>query len=73
MVVVDITMENHLLPLAFALVEGENNNSCSWFLTLVKKEVPGPDRLICMISDCHRGLLNSAKEHFEGYPPLIHR
>jgi hypothetical protein len=30
-------------------------------------------RSICMILDCHRGLLNSAKEHIEGYPPLIHR
>jgi hypothetical protein len=26
-----------------------------------------------MISDHHRGLLNGAKEHLEGYPPLIHR
>jgi hypothetical protein len=24
-----------------------------------------------MISDHHRGLLNSAKDHIEGYPPLI--
>jgi hypothetical protein len=26
-----------------------------------------------MISDCHRGLLNGAKEHLEGYSPIIHR
>jgi hypothetical protein len=25
-----------------------------------------------MISDCHRGLLNGAKDHLEGYPALIH-
>jgi hypothetical protein len=25
-----------------------------------------------MILDCHRGLLNGAKEHLKGYPPLIH-
>jgi hypothetical protein len=42
MVVVVITTENHLLPLAFALVEGENNDSMSWFLTLVRKQVLGP-------------------------------
>ena len=73
MVAVGITAENHLLPLAFALVEGENNDSWSWFLTLVRKEVLGAGRSICMISDRHRGLLNGAKEHLEGYPPIIHR
>jgi hypothetical protein len=73
MVVIGITAENHLLSLAFALVEGENNESWSWFLTLVKKEVLGLGRSICMISDCHCGLLNGAKEHLEGYPPIIHR
>jgi transposase-like protein len=26
-----------------------------------------------MISNHHHGLLNDAKEHLEGYPPLIHR
>jgi hypothetical protein len=56
-----------------SLVEGENNENWSWFLTLVRKEVLGPGRPICMISYCHCGLLNGAKELFEGYPPLIHR
>jgi hypothetical protein len=72
MVVVDMTVKNQFLPLSFTLVEGKNNESCSWFLSLVKKHVLGSDRQVCMISDC-RGLLNNAKEHFEGYPPLIHR
>jgi hypothetical protein len=26
-----------------------------------------------MISDHHRCLLNGAKEHLDGYPPIIHR
>jgi hypothetical protein len=73
MVTVGITAEKHLLSLAYALVKGENNNSWSWFLTLIKKEVLGPGRSICMILDCHCGLLNGAKEHLEGYPPLIHK
>jgi hypothetical protein len=60
------------LPLAFALVEGENNDSWTWFLTLVRKEVLVPGRSICMISDYHRSFLNGAKEHLEGYPPIIH-
>jgi hypothetical protein len=73
MVVVAMTAENQLLPLAFAPVEGENNESWSWFLRLVRKEVLGLDRSICMILDCHRGLLNGAKDPIDGYPPLIHR
>jgi hypothetical protein len=73
MVDVGMTAENQLLPLAFALVEGENNKSWSWFLGLVRKKVLSPDRHVCMISDRHRGLLNDAKEPLEGYPPLIHR
>jgi hypothetical protein len=73
MVVVGLTVENQLLPLAFALVEGENNESWSWFLHLVRKEVVGPGRSICIILDRHRGFLNGAKDYIEGYPPLIHR
>jgi transposase-like protein len=73
MVVVGITAENQLMPLAFALVEGENNESWSWFLRLVRKDILGMDRSICMISDRHRGLLNGVKDLIDGYPPLIHR
>jgi hypothetical protein len=73
MVVVGMTAENQLLPLAFELVKGENNESWSWFLGLVRKQVFGLDRHVCMILDRHRGLLNGAKEPLEGYPTLIHR
>jgi hypothetical protein len=73
MVVVGMTAENQLLPLAFALVEGENNESWKWFLGLVRKQVIGPDRQVCIISDHHCDLLNGGKDHLEGYPPLIHR
>jgi hypothetical protein len=73
MVAVGMTVKNQLLPLAFALVEGENNESWSWFLGHVRKKVAGPSRSICMILDRHHGWHNSAKEHIEGYPTLIHR
>jgi hypothetical protein len=72
MVVVGMTAGNQLLPLAFALVEGENNESWKWFLGLVRKQILGMNKHVCMISDRHRGLLNGAKDHLEGYPPLIH-
>jgi hypothetical protein len=73
MVDIGITAKNQLLPFAFALAEGENNESWSLFLGLIRKEVLGPSRSICMILDRHRGLLNGAKEHLQVYPPLIHR
>jgi transposase-like protein len=73
MVAVGMTTKNQLLSLAFALVEGENNESWKWFLGLVRKQVIGPNRQVCMISDHHRGLLNGAKDHLKGYPPFIHR
>jgi hypothetical protein len=73
MVAVDMATENQLLPLVFVLAKGENNESWSSFLALVKKEVVGPGRSICMILDRHSGLLNGAKEYIVGYPPLIHR
>jgi transposase-like protein len=73
MVAVGMTAENQLLPLAFALVKGENNESWKWFLDLVRKQVLGPNRQVCMISDRHHGFLNGTKDHIEGHPPLIHR
>jgi hypothetical protein len=73
MVAIGITVKSHLPPLAFALVEGENNDSWLWFLTLVRKEVPNLGKSIYIISDRLRGLLNGAKEPLKGYPPLIHR
>ena len=62
-----------LVPLAFALIEGENNDSWSWFMKLVWRYVLGPSRQVCMISDRHHGLLNCIKEHMDGFPPLVHR
>jgi hypothetical protein len=73
MVVVGMTAKNQLLPLAIALVEGENNERWKWFLGLVRKQVLDPDRQVCIISNRRCGLLNGAKNHLEGYPPLIHK
>jgi hypothetical protein len=61
-IAVGMTAKNQLLPFAFALVEGENNESWKWFL----------DRQVCMILNHHHGLFNGAKDHLEGHPPLIH-
>jgi len=73
MVAVAVTASNRVLPLAFALTEGENNESWSWFLKHVRQHVLGSDRTICMLSDRHRGLINGADVQLDGYPLLVHR
>ena len=68
-----IDPEDQIVPMAFALVERENNESWSWFMRLLRVQVLGPSRTICLISDRHPGLLNAATEHIDGFPPLVHR
>ena len=36
MIIVGVDPDNQLVPLAFALAEGENDDSCCWFLKLVR-------------------------------------
>ena len=65
--------EDQIVPIAFALAEGENNDSWSFFMRLLWVHVLGPSRRICLISDRHIGLLNAAEEELVGFPPLVHR
>ena len=65
--------EDQIVPIAFALAEGENVESWSWFMALLRIQVLGPSRTICLISDRHVGLLRAAEEEIEGCPPLVHR
>jgi hypothetical protein len=58
---------NKLVPLTFALVERENNDSWGWFLRLVRIHVVGPSREVGIISDRHQGILNVVREEIEGY------
>ncbi|KAA0054283.1 uncharacterized protein E5676_scaffold45G00040 [Cucumis melo var. makuwa] len=48
----------HIFPLAFAIVEGENASSWSWFLYALRQYVTNRDG-ICLISDRHRGTLSA--------------
>ena len=43
--------EDQIVPIAFALAEGENVESWSWFMALLRIQVLGPSRTICLISD----------------------
>uniref|UniRef100_K4AKD0 MULE transposase domain-containing protein n=1 Tax=Setaria italica TaxID=4555 RepID=K4AKD0_SETIT len=65
--------EDRLIPLAFSLVEGENNDRWSWFSHLVHRDVVGHDRKVCIISDHHQGILNAVEDHMEGYQPIVSR
>ena len=65
--------EDKIVPIAFAWAEEENNESWSWFMRLLRVQVLGPSRTICLISDRHLGILNDAGEHIDGFPPLVHR
>uniref|UniRef100_K3XQ43 SWIM-type domain-containing protein n=1 Tax=Setaria italica TaxID=4555 RepID=K3XQ43_SETIT len=73
MMAVGVDPEQQLVPLALALAECENNESWSWFIKLVRLHVLGPSQIVCMISDRHHELLNCAKDHMDGFPPLVHR
>ena len=44
MMAVAVDPERQLVPLAFALTEGENNDSWSWYMKLVRQYVLGPSR-----------------------------
>jgi hypothetical protein len=59
--------------MAFALAEGENNLSWSWFMRLLRTQVIGASRTVCLISDRHAGILHAASEDIEGFPSLVHR
>jgi len=73
MIAVSVDPDNQLVPLAFALAEGENDDSWCWFMKLVRQNVLRSSRNICMISDRHHGLLKAAREDVDGRPPLEHR
>jgi transposase-like protein len=73
MMAVAVDPEQQLVPLAFALAESENGDSWSWFMRLVRINILGPTRQVCMISDRHHGLIKCASDHLDGYQPLVHR
>jgi hypothetical protein len=73
MMAATVDPEDKIVPMAFALVEGENNSLWSWFMRLLRTQVLGASRTICLISDRHAGILHAAGEDIEGFPPLVHR
>ncbi|KAK1645723.1 hypothetical protein QYE76_063528 [Lolium multiflorum] len=64
---------NRLLPLAFALVEIENNDNWQWFFHILRTRVIPPSKEVCVISDRHQGILNAVELDIPGVAPLHHR
>jgi transposase-like protein len=61
------------MPLAFYIVEKENNGSWGWFLRLVHRVVVGPGCEICVVSDKHVGILNAISEVIPNHSCVHHR
>ena len=57
---------NQLFPLAFAITEGNNIDSWSWFLTCIKVGVTQRKGL-CLISDRHPGIIAAVNETYSGW------
>ena len=65
---------NQLFPLAFAITEGENTDSWSWFLACIRVGVTQRKGL-CLISDRHPGIIAAVNETYSGWtqPDACHR
>ncbi|XP_071741552.1 uncharacterized protein [Rutidosis leptorrhynchoides] len=56
------------MPVAFAMVDKESNESWSWFLHLFRTQVASRNpKELCVISDSHQGILNAQlQQPFQG-------
>ena len=64
---------NRLVPLAFALVEVENNDNWEWFFKILRTRVIPVSREVCVISDRHQGILNAVEIDIPGHARVHHR
>jgi hypothetical protein len=62
---------NQILPVAFAYVESENNDSWIWFLTLLRTHVIGNRERVCIISNHNAGLLHALDVLHDSTNPSI--
>ncbi|KAL9680146.1 hypothetical protein QQ045_018024 [Rhodiola kirilowii] len=72
MIAVSLDAQNEILPLAYALVEGENIESWKWFMTCIRSGVTQRDGL-CIISDRHIGIMRAMEEEAWSPPRAYHR
>ncbi|KAL9666312.1 hypothetical protein QQ045_000640 [Rhodiola kirilowii] len=72
LVAIGFDANNHILPLAFALVESENNSSWKWFMSCIREGVTKWEGL-CVVSDRHKGILAAMHEPEWQEPKAFHR
>ena len=53
---------NHIVPLAYALVDEEASNTWSWFLEQLLVHVVRDRTNICLISDRHAGIKKAVED-----------
>ena len=63
---IGVDADGKVVPLAFAFVESENTDSWLWFLSLIKWAVVCDRRNVCVLHDCHKGILSAVKKLQEG-------
>ncbi|XP_024010589.1 uncharacterized protein LOC112086020 [Eutrema salsugineum] len=60
---IDRDGDNRIFPISWALVEVEDNPNWLWFVQLIKKDLdPEDGEELTIISDKHRGILNTVHE-----------
>lgn len=61
---------NHIVPLAFALVDEESCDSWCWFLINLKQYVvSGRPETLCLISDYHSEIVSAIRDERVGWKP----
>jgi transposase-like protein len=73
LIAIGIDVDCQLVPLAFAIMEKENNGSWRWFLRLVQRVVVGLGCEICVISDWQARILNAVREVIPNHSHVHHR
>ncbi|KAL9685438.1 hypothetical protein QQ045_022888 [Rhodiola kirilowii] len=72
LIAIGLDANNHILPLAFTLVESENTSSWKWFMSCIREGVTQREGL-CVVSDGHAGILATMREPEWRDPKAYHR
>jgi hypothetical protein len=71
LIVIVADANNQILPVAFAYIESENNDSWLWFLILLHTRVVGNREHVCIILDRNAGLIHALDVLHDSTNPSI--
>lgn len=66
LVAVAVDANDLLFPLAFVIVEGENNDSWEWFMACIRAMMTQREEL-CVIFDRHKGIIAVMNDEYLGW------